>query len=80
MASSRREAPKHRTTLSLDATLTRRARAYGLNLSAIAEEAIAAAVRREAETRWRAENEGAIDRYNEQVERRGAFSDTLRRF
>jgi antitoxin CcdA len=79
-AAVRGDARKHRTTLSLDADLTRRARGYGLNLSEIAEKALAEAVRREAQARWRADNEAAIDTYNEQVARRGPFSDALRRF
>lgn len=74
------EAPKHRTTLSLDADLVRQARAQGLNLSAIAEDALVAAVRREAQRRWHVDNESAIDSYNQRVSQHGAFSDPLRRF
>ncbi len=73
-------APKKPTNVSINEDLVRIAKAYGVNLSRVAEQALAEAVREKARRNWLAENAKAIDEYNRQVDARGVFSDGLRRF
>jgi antitoxin CcdA len=73
-------APKKPTNVSLNQDLVRAAKAYGLNVSRIAEAALAEAVRARARQDWLANNAEALDAYNESVGKRGPFSDGLRRF
>lgn len=58
----------------------RRAKELGLNLSQVVEQSLARAIREAEQARWLAENEQAIDHYNEFVEKHGAFSDDFRMF
>ena len=74
------EAPKKPTNVSLNQDLVRAAKAYGLNISRIAEAALAEAVRETARQAWTEDNAEAIERYNDRVRTRGAFGDALRRF
>ncbi len=73
-------APKKPTNVSLNQDLVRAARAYGLNVSRIAEAALAEAVRARAQQDWLANNAEALDAYNERVGGRGPISDGHRRF
>lgn len=73
-------APKKPTNLSVNSDLLRKAREYGLNLSAVMEAALVEQVRKSERERWLQENREAIDAYNEDVERNGVFSDDLRSF
>lgn len=68
------------TNLSVRSDLVRKARAFKLNLSEVLEKALEDAFRERARRTWLQENEAAIDDYNEQVEKRGVFSDGWRRF
>lgn len=72
--------PKRPVNLSLNAELLRLGKELGINLSAVAEEALGRAVREALGQRWLRENEGAIRAYNLRVEGRGVFSDGLRTF
>ena len=51
-----------------------------VNLSGLADKAIASTVRACLAEAWLAENASAIQAYNERVESKGVFSDGLRRF
>jgi antitoxin CcdA len=73
-------APKKPTNVSLNQDLVRAAKAYGLNVSRIAEAALLEAVRTRARQDWLANNTEALDAYNEKVGKRGIFSDRHRRF
>ena len=66
--------------LSLRQDLTDQAKALGLNVSQIAETALADEVKRNLEEQWRRENADAIKEYNERVDRRGTYIEDLRRF
>jgi antitoxin CcdA len=68
------------TNLSVRSDLVRKARAFKLNLSEVLERALEDVFRERARRSWLQENEDAIDGYNEQVEKRGVFSDGWRRF
>lgn len=57
--------------LSIDETVTREARALGVNMSRVAETAIAEAARLERNRRWREENREALEAYAREIERDG---------
>ena len=74
------DAPKRPVNLSLNGDLLRLGKELGLNLSSVAEEALAYAVSvRQAEL-WLKENKKAIESYNARIESQGVFSDGLRAF
>lgn len=73
-------APRKPTNLSVNEDLLSRARAHHINLSATLEQALIEALRRKEREAWLAENQAAIERYNERVAQQGVFSDTLRSF
>lgn len=73
-------APKKPVNLSLNSDLVRLSRELGLNVSRIAEEALAAAVSARQAEEWKRDNAQAIQAYNARVEERGVFSDGLRTF
>lgn len=73
-------APKRAANVTINADLLRRARELEVNLSQTFENALVEVVRERARARWLAQNRGAIDAYNRDVERHGAFGDRLRGF
>jgi antitoxin CcdA len=73
-------APKRPVNLSLNSELLADAKALGLNVSRIAEEALAGAIRERRAQDWLRENAGAIQDFNARIEERGVFSDGLRTF
>ncbi len=75
-----RNGTKRPVNLSLDADLLQAGKDLGLNLSAVAEEALAYAVSAKLAERWTEENQAAIASYNQRVEAAGVFSDGLRSF
>jgi antitoxin CcdA len=74
------DAPKKPVNLSLNADLVRLGRSLGLNLSALAEEAVAQAVKASLDESWLRDNAEAIRNYNERVTAHGVFSDGFRSF
>jgi antitoxin CcdA len=60
-----------KVNLSIDDAVTREARALGVNMSRVAEAAIAEAARLERNRRWREENREALEAYGREVERDG---------
>ena len=74
------QAPKRPANLSINADLLAKARALDINLSATLEQALAEALRQHQREQWLAENQAAIEAYNQQVEAHGTFSDGLRSF
>ena len=77
---NRREGTKRPVNLSLDADLLQAGKELGLNLSAVAEAALANAVSARLAERWTEENQAAIAAYNQRIEAAGVFSDGLRSF
>ena len=69
-----------KVNLTLDAGVADSARALGLNMSRLAEAAIADAARAERNRRWRADNHAAIARYEAEVARDGLPLAALRSF
>lgn len=76
----RMDAPKKPVNLSLNSDLLRMGKDLGLNLSNVAETALAQAVKDSMGERWLMENTDAIQAYNKHVEAHGVFSDGSRAF
>ena len=74
------QAPRKAANLSINADLLARARALGLNLSALLEERLSEVVREARRQQWREDNRQAIQQYNERVTEHGSFGDAHRRF
>ncbi len=60
-----------KVNLTLDADVAESARALGLNMSRLADSAIAESAKVERNRLWRAENQAAINAYAEEVAREG---------
>lgn len=73
-------APKRAANLSVNGDLLNKAKDLGINLSATLEQALAEALKKKQREQWLAENQQAINAYNEHVEAQGVFSDGLRSF
>jgi len=71
---------KRAANLSVDERLLARARRLKLNLSQVLEAGLADAIRRQEGEAWLKKNRGALEAYNEHVEKHGVFSDGLRSF
>lgn len=73
-------APKKAANLSINADLLTKAKQMDINLSATLEQALIDALKKKLRDQWLAENQAAIEAYNEHVEEHGVFSDELRTF
>lgn len=71
---------KRSANLSINADLLRQAKQLNINLSQTFEQHLAEIIRQEQRRLWLTENKSAIDEYNRRIEKRGTFSDGLRRF
>ncbi|HAT85509.1 type II toxin-antitoxin system CcdA family antitoxin [Cohaesibacter gelatinilyticus] len=60
-----------KVNLTLDSDVANEARELGLNMSRLAESAIAEAAKLERNRRWREENSDALDAYAREVEENG---------
>ena len=76
----RKSAARKATNLTLDADVLKRARALGINLSAVLEARLVELISEAERERWRAANREAVEDYNARVARDGAFGDSFRRF
>jgi len=74
------QAPKRATNLSINSDLLEKAKSYKINLSKSFERYLNELVKEYAERQWKKENFEAIEEFNKRVEKRGVFSDELRRF
>lgn len=78
MAPARKK--KTATNLSVSSDLVRRAKALGLNMSEVLEQALELAIKDSERQDWLESNREAISSYNDAVGERGVFSDGWRRF
>ena len=69
-----------KVNLSLDPGLTAEARALGLNMSRIAEQALAKAIKEARNRVWIEQNRAALDAYTAEVERDGLPLGRFRSF
>lgn len=69
-----------KVNLTLDAKVAETARALGLNMSRLAEAAIATATKAERNRLWRAQNAAAIDTYAQEVAQNGLPFASFRTF
>ena len=74
------QAPKRATNLSINSDLLEKAKSYKINLSKSFERYLNELVKEYEERQWKKENFEAIEEFNKRVEKRGVFSDELRRF
>ena len=72
-------APRRPVNLSLNSDLVAKARAEGLNLSSLAETALAAALERKALERLRAEIAQGCEVHEQYLAEYGSLSDAIRR-
>ena len=73
-----RASAKRPMNISLDADLVEKARAYGVNVSAVAEQALRDRIAKEEAQAWLDENREAIAAQNAWTAERGLFSDEFR--
>lgn len=71
---------RRRVNLSLRASTLDEARALGLNISRLADDKLAEAVREEKGRRWLEENREAIEHHTRRIERDGMWNKDLLRF
>lgn len=71
---------RNRVNLSIEAEVAREARDLGINMSRVAEAAIAEAARLERNRRWREANRVALEDYAREVERDGPALARFRSF
>jgi len=69
-----------KVNLTVDAEVAEEARALGLNMSRLAEAAIAEATKVERNRLWREENRAALEAYAEEVAREGLALASYRTF
>ena len=79
-AANRTGATRKATNVTVDADVLKRARALGINLSAVLETRLVELIREAERERWRTENREAIENYNARIERDGIFGERYRRF
>ena len=73
-------ANKKPTNVSVNADLLRQAKSLKINLSQVLEQRLIEIVREQQRELWLAENQQALEDYNEYVERNGVFSDGHKQF
>ncbi len=78
MKSAHAPSTKRPVNLTLDRDLVARARTEGLNLSAIAEHAVAAALAQQARARWDAEIALACEEHAQYLAEYGSVGDHVR--
>ncbi|GGE50896.1 hypothetical protein GCM10011360_42390 [Primorskyibacter flagellatus] len=72
--------PRKSTSMSLDADLLAEARALGVNISRAAEKGLEEAVKRERTLAWQKEHAGAIQEFNDWIEKNGVPFAEFRKF
>ena len=73
-------APKKAANLSINSDLLKQAKELKINLSKMFEENLAQKIIERKSQEWLDDNKDAIEEYNIHVQKRGVFSDRLRRF
>ena len=72
--------PKRPTNLSVDPDLLKRAKALGINVSAVLDDSLRERIRQEEERRWLEDNKEAFEALNRETREHGVWSERLRRF
>lgn len=73
-------APKKSANLSINSDLLQQAKELKINLSKMLEENLAETIIDQKSQQWLAENDDAINEYNQRVQKQGVFGARLRRF
>ena len=74
------QSTKKPTNVSLNADLLAKAKSLKINLSATLEQSLNVKIQEHERQQWRQENADAIQTYNNFVEHKGLFSDSVRKF
>ena len=69
-----------KVNLTIDSETLAQAKEMEINMSRVADEAIAKAAKAERERRWKEEHAEAFRRYNERIEREGVPLSQYRKF
>ena len=75
-----KQSRKRATNLTIDADLLTRAKALGLNVSAVLDEGLRVKIREEEARRWLEDNKEAFEAWNKETREHGVWSEKLRRF
>lgn len=73
-------AGKKATNVSINRDLLMQAKKFKINISKTLEHSLEQILREKQKELWQAENQKAIDEYNERIKNHGLFSDGLREF
>ncbi|MGB0955924.1 MAG: type II toxin-antitoxin system CcdA family antitoxin [Panacagrimonas sp.] len=76
----RRGKASRRINLSLSAQTIDEAKQLGMNISSVADELLAKAIKAEKTRRWKAENQAALASFDQRVERDGPLNQELLNF
>jgi antitoxin CcdA len=71
---------KKATNVSINSELLEKAKQNNINLSATLEKSLEAILLEKEKMRWEEENKISLEIYNQNVQRLGTFSDTVRSF
>lgn len=71
---------KKATNVSINSELLEKAKQNNINLSATLEKSLEAILLEKEKMRWEEENKISLEIYNQNVQRFGTFSDTVRSF
>lgn len=69
---------KQRVSVTVEADLLAKAKAFGINLSQALETVLRASVREEEAQRWQEENSHAIDSFNRYIDKHGTIGDRMK--
>ncbi len=76
----KQKAPKKAVNVSINSDILALAKEYKINLSKALEEKVSDILRQKEAVKWQKENKAAIEEYNEQIRKYGAFGDSFRSF
>jgi antitoxin CcdA len=71
----RKPGPKRAVNLSIDAEILAAAKAQGINLSQLLEDALRKRTQEAREAKWREDNRASVESYNRLIERAGVFGE-----
>lgn len=75
-----KSAKKKNTNLSINSDLLQKAKECKINLSSSLEKVLENELRKKEQENWEKDNKEAIEIYNDTIQKRGLFGDSLRRF
>lgn len=74
------DAAKKAVNVTVNSEILALSKQYNINLSQTLETALIDRIREEEKQKWLAENQEAVENYNNRVEKQSVFSDKVRKF